>query len=340
MASLDIDLEVNSFYKYYNENYKLLETATGYFKSLISSLLFDRVEIQSVSSRIKERDECVSKFKRKYQKKLEDLKVEYEIKNHITDIVGIRVVCHYDTDIAKVKSILEDNFEVLCVTDKIKDIESTENQFGYKSLHLDLKLNAVRKDLPENKNFCDLQFEVQIRSIIQDAWSVLDHKIKYKKNIPADLKRRINRLAALFELADDEFYNIKVDTETFEKETKETAQKPNQTLNIFSFLEEVSPKFPTYQFIDYKADGFVHEILEIKPEFTREQFSKALKQHLEVVKSYNGEIVAQSFTNYLNPYTMIRHCLYLSDKDVFKELLYEIQRTNFDEWLKQNKKNK
>lgn len=337
MASLDIDLEVNSFYKYYNENYKLLETSAGYFKSLINSLLFDQVEIQAVSFRIKERDECVSKFKRKYQKKLEDSKTTYEIKNHITDLVGVRIVCHYDSDILKIKKILDENFEVVCVTDKIKDMESTENQFGYKSLHLDLKLNSTRRELPENKNFCDLQFEVQIRSIIQDAWSVLDHKIKYKKNIPAELKRRINRLAALFELADDEFYNIKLDTEVFEKETKETAEKPNQQLNIFSFLSEISPEFPTYQFIDYKADGFVHEILELSPKFTREQFSKAIKDNMSLVKKYNGEIVSHSVVNYLNPYTMVRHCLYLNDKKEFKELLYEIQRTNFNNWLKENK---
>jgi putative GTP pyrophosphokinase len=37
----------------------------------------------------------------------------------------------------------------------------------------------------------------------------LDHKIKYKKSIPHKLKRRINRLSALFEIADDEFLRIK-----------------------------------------------------------------------------------------------------------------------------------
>ena len=50
-----------------------------------------------------------------------------------------------------------------------------------------------------------MAFELQIRTIIQDSWSVLDHKIKYKKSIPGQLKRRINVLSALFELADREF---------------------------------------------------------------------------------------------------------------------------------------
>ena len=83
-----------------------------------------------------------------------------------------------------------------------REIEETESEFGYKGLHLDLKLDDERKILPEYVGFGDQQFEVQIRTIVQDAWSEVDHKLKYKKEIPSDIKRRIYRLAALFELAD------------------------------------------------------------------------------------------------------------------------------------------
>lgn len=338
MASLDINIEADVFSKYYSENYKILETAATYFCSVINSILLQQVPVQSVITRIKDKDECISKFKRKYQKQLEDEKKEYEIKNHISDLIGIRVICLYEPDIIKIQSLLEENFVVIDITDKIKDIDSTENQFGYKSLHLDLKLDDRRNSLPENIQYSNLQFEVQIRTIIQDAWSVLDHKIKYKKNIPPDLKRRINRLSALFELSDNEFYSIKLDTEKFEQEAMETSHKPNQPLNIFSFLEIVSPNFPTYQFINYKADGFVHEILELNEKLTKEQFTLAINNNLEIVKKFNSEIVFETPNHYLNPYTMIRHCLYLFDKVAFKDVLFDIQRDSFEEWL--NKKAK
>ena len=65
----------------------------------------------------------------------------------------------------------------------------------------------------EYQRYSNLRFEVQIRTIIQDAWSVLDHKIKYKKSIPLNMKRRINTLAALFELADREFFSIRQETD-------------------------------------------------------------------------------------------------------------------------------
>ncbi|MGZ7142680.1 hypothetical protein ACXWOE_09685, partial [Streptococcus pyogenes] len=54
--------------------------------------------------------------------------------------------------------------------------------------------------------------------------SVLDHKIKYKKSIPGQLKRRINVLAALFELADREFRQIRDAT------AAELLQAPDETI--------------------------------------------------------------------------------------------------------------
>ncbi|WP_422005546.1 GTP pyrophosphokinase [Roseivirga pacifica] len=333
MATTDINIEIDRFYKYYGDYYKTLETGADYFKSLITSILLDEVAIQGVTSRVKHRDECVSKFRRKYQKSLEENSSNYEIKDHITDLIGIRVICLYITDIEKVKKILSQNFEVVDVTDKIQDLEKTENQFGYKSLHLDLKLDAKRKKLPENKQYVDLQFEVQIRTIIQDAWSVLDHKIKYKKNIPADLKRRINRLAALFELADDEFNNIRVDTEDFEEKATEIAKEPNQPINIISFLNIAVPAFPNYQFIHYKVDSFIHEILEIDDTFTKEDLSNSISNHLDTVKHFNSDVVFQTPAHYLNPFTMLRHCLYLSEKEKFGGMLFDIQKFSFEKWL-------
>jgi putative GTP pyrophosphokinase len=195
-----------------------------------------------------------------------------------------------------------------------------------------LKLNDERKKLPEFKKFADFRFEVQIRTIIQDAWSVLDHKIKYKKSIPPDLKRRINRLAALFEIADDEFFNIKLGTTDFETKAK-TESKPNEPLNVLSFLTIVSLNFPTYQFISYKADGFVHELLNLKTDLTQKELAESLTINLDKVKKYNNEIVSKSPANYLNPYTMIRHCLYLSDGDTFSSLLFKVQGQSFNDWL-------
>ena len=71
----------------------------------------------------------------------------------------------------------------------------------------------------------DYRFEVQIRTIVQDAWSEVDHKLKYKKQIPAFLQRRINRFAAIFELADQEFEAIRDITYQLEQDAKSKSKE-------------------------------------------------------------------------------------------------------------------
>lgn len=314
-------------------------------KTLLILLLADNDEFSSpiISGRVKRRDECIAKFKLKYLSKLEQTEKPYEIKNYITDIIGLRVVCLYESDIPKVKDIISSNFEVISETDKSKSIEEHDDLFGYKGLHLDLKLNGARLALPEYKNFTSIQFELQIRTTIQDAWSTLDHKIKYKKNIPHNLKRRINRLAALFELADQEFMYIRDETQQLEQaqsvasnqvdvSTATQVAQRNKPLDVFSFTAFAQNEFIGYKFEGYKVDGFIDEIKSMSGEISTEELTHKYEEGKKIVSEYKS-YQATRHVNRMNPYTMIRHALYFNDKKKFSELLFDMQRKNFDEWL-------
>ena len=349
MASLNFEQEKTSFREYYNENQSLLEGACSSYKTLVSLLLADNDEFPNpvVTGRVKNREECIAKFALKYQKQCEERQETYEIKDYIADIVGVRVVCLYESDISLIRNILDQNFEVVDVTDKITSIESNDDTFGYKGLHLDLKISKERLKLPEYKRFVDLPFEVQIRTTVQDAWSVLDHKIKYKKTIPQILKRRINRMAALFELADQEFQNIRDETTQLEKrvQTEMAANKKTSKpesdvtkLTPFTFMPLVEKTFPTYRFESYKVDGFVHELTEINPLITTNDLEKAISAHKSDIGDY-CQYQVDTLLNRLNPYTTIRHYLYLYDKDKYQKLLFDLQRNNFEKWFKEGKKN-
>lgn len=232
MASLDFEREKLEFRDYWNENHEMLEQAKDAFIAIINSLITDDFAVSSVIGRVKDREESIKKFSRKYQTGLEESGTEYEIKDHITDLLGLRVVCLYESDVVKIKDSLSSEFEVIDITDKISAMESKEDSFGYKGLHVDLKLQDPRTGMREYQRYADLRFEVQIRTIVQDAWSVLDHKIKYKKSIPLHMKRRINTLAALFELADREFFSIKSETEEIQATAKQTVRDPSTTHNL------------------------------------------------------------------------------------------------------------
>ncbi len=332
MPSLDFEKEKQRFLNYASDNIELLRNAESSFSTLIKSLLATSSELSAstVTSRVKGLEECISKFSRKYQSELEEEKNEYEIKDYITDLIGIRIICLYEKNIQEIGKILMDNLCLIDSTDKSRLLEQTENSFGYKGLHLDLKLDSTREIMPEYRIYKDINFEVQIRTIIQDAWSVLDHKIKYKKSIPHVLKRRINSLAALFETADREFFSIREETEKLEKITKEKINtNENETLNVFHFEKLVEQYFPEFHFSSRKIDALVDEILNHK-NITEVYFKELIKQNIKTVLNYEEFLKGQHL---LTPYTIIRHTLYYGDKKAFTRILYEYQRRAFDKWL-------
>ena len=340
MASLDFETEKTAFREYYAANQKLFFDAETFFRSLVSALLStdQAINSPSVSGRVKDREEAIKKFVVKYQSDLEAAKLPYEIKDHITDLIGIRVVCLYEDEVEKIAAVIANNFDVLEVTDKIKALESTEGAFGYKGLHMDLKINKLRRSLPEYLPFVGLRFEIQIRTIVQDAWSVLDHKIKYKKSIPAPLKRRINALAAQFETVDHEFLAIRNASKELEAavatQTKPAA--PGKTaLDAFEFLATAKQTFPGYNFSPESVDGFVQEIVRRDPTFSSADFNEAIEKLRDRVNRYRDQS-----EHAMNPFTVIRHVLFLLDRERFNFMLFDKQRSNFATWLHQDKGSK
>jgi len=116
----------------------------------------------------------------------------------------------------------------------------------------------------------------------------------------------------------------------------EDSKKQKESLNTSSFLEITKVTFPRYQFIPFKVDGFIKAILTIDSTFTTSQFKDAVQKQITTVTKFNEYLVSQSATQYLNPYTALRHCLYLFDKNKFSEILFEMQRESFEKWLMKN----
>lgn len=314
------------------------------------------IPISKIEARVKDREECIRKFNLKYRGALEENKNPYSIRDHITDLVGVRIVCLYEDHIESIGRLLSEEFEVIEVTDKIASVENTEGSFGYKGLHFDVRLMAPRLDLPEYRLYSNIPFEIQVRTIVQDSWSVLDHKIKYKKAIPIRLKRRINTLAALFELADREFREIREATEAeIKREEAEVEDagagyvlefvvgpyRPGEQrrdirsarLNAFNFLKIALHFFPSYDFEPHKVDGFVQELVSMAPDMTRASFNSDMNRNVGTVKRYQAYFESTDASNRMNPFTIIRHCLYLADKTTFNGLLTTVAKGSFEAWL-------
>ncbi|MEU6448434.1 RelA/SpoT domain-containing protein [Streptomyces sp. NPDC046979] len=168
---------------------------------VIQSAGIDIVQIDGRAKDVASFSEKMNRKKGKYEDPLAE----------ITDLVGLRVITYYIEDVDEVAELIYREFKVLEEHSGDKASELADDQFGYTSFHLIFELADSRKPLPEWRAFADFRAEIQIRTALQHAWAAVNHKIDYKKSheVPRQLRRRLFRLSALFELADEEFSHIK-----------------------------------------------------------------------------------------------------------------------------------
>ena len=104
---------------------------------------------------------------------------KYRLVDDVTDLIGVRIVLFTLDDCAKIISAIRENF----VIDEDNSVDKTQavedDRFGYASTHLIASLSDERKKLFEYKELVGLKCEIQIRTVLQHAWAVLDWEMRY-----------------------------------------------------------------------------------------------------------------------------------------------------------------
>jgi putative GTP pyrophosphokinase len=190
------------------------ESMTSRLRALISDLAHDAgIDVIQVAGRTKTVDSFVEKIGRK-GKKYEDPFAD------MTDLVGLRIITYYREDVARVGEILKGEFTVdeKNSVDKIAGLAA--DRFGYLSMHYIVRLTPARGQLAEWRQYAGIPAEIQVRTALQHAWAAVQHKLDYKSSIeaPAELRRRLFRLSALFELADEQFSQLRDERARIERE--------------------------------------------------------------------------------------------------------------------------
>lgn len=182
----------DEFLDFVQENTKPMETLMAYYRCAIMevetkfkvlneqfSLEYDRNPIESIKTRVKSMEGIVKKMRRKnIPMTLAD------IERNINDIAGVRVVCSFPEDIYLLADCLLRQDDIRLI--EKKDYIQKPKPSGYRSLHL---IVAVPIFLQNEKR--EMKVEVQLRTIAMDFWASLEHKVRYKKNIPADEAERL-----------------------------------------------------------------------------------------------------------------------------------------------------
>lgn len=136
--------------------------------------LYNYNPIEHIKSRLKTPESIVKKLKRGGHEVTIPNMIE-----HLSDIAGIRIICSFSPDIYRIAEMIarQSDVTVLVVKDYIKNPKPN----GYKSYHMVVTIPIYLSDGP-----VDTKVEIQIRTIAMDFWASLEHKIRYKKNIPED----------------------------------------------------------------------------------------------------------------------------------------------------------
>lgn len=195
-----------------------------------------------MTSAITSRAKTLYSFLEKLQRK------QYESPfDELTDLAGVRVVCLYRSDIEKVAEIIRSEFVIAEDVDKLDELRV--DQFGYGARHFIVRLGKTSSGARYD-DLKQLPCEVQVRTVVQDAWAIIEHHLVYKREsqVPTQLQRKLNSLAGLFETVDDQFEHIREEREAYLAEVRGSVAKPGtfleHELNLDSFKEYLKWSFP------------------------------------------------------------------------------------------------
>ena len=100
--------------------------------------------------------------------------------NIIKDAIGVRIVCAFVDDVYEIKDYLKNSGRYEFIEEK--DYMRHAKPNGYRSYHIIIRI--------------DRRFyaEIQLRTISMDTWAVLEHHLKYKKDIGGKTELIVNEL--------------------------------------------------------------------------------------------------------------------------------------------------
>lgn len=293
------------------------ERLAGNLQQAFKNFLDDAgIDVLDVVFRIKDFDSFYDKILRKGYK---DPFKETE------DICGLRIICFYPSDLEKISQIISSEFDVKESVDKAELLEP--DKFGYRSLHF---IVTVKKDwlrAPNYRGLDNLKAEVQVRTILMHAWADIEHKLAYKKeeHVPDQFKRKLYRLSALFEIADEQFDALWKDKEEYRgsllsEGAKQSGQfDVSQPMNIDSLQAFLDFYFPDREGSIEATSGLLDEIT------TYNVSIKELVEAFEKVKGVLPQVEAQIFKKYEGPRRrwaqvgIVRAILDLTNDDYWKD---------------------
>jgi ppGpp synthetase/RelA/SpoT-type nucleotidyltranferase len=222
------------------------ESKRSLYERLVEEVIFTTkaavdssgIDGTTITGRVKTNESLRQKLSRKQYSSPND---------QVEDLAGIRIVCLFQQDVDALSKLLDGTFSVLSTEDKREILGS--DRMGYQGVHKIVKLGSdfggTRYD-----SIADLKCEVQIRTIVQDTWALINHHLVYKSeaSTPVPIQRSINKVASLLEIAQEIFDSVRHRQLEYRAEIRDKESVPSeflaQPINHDTVVEYTTWKFP------------------------------------------------------------------------------------------------
>lgn len=154
--------------------------------------------IEHVKSRIKSPESIVKKLRKYgYSTSVENMV------NYVNDIAGIRIICSFSSDIYRIADMIQKQNDLTVVA--VKDYIKNPKESGYKSYHMIVSVPVYLA-----YTMIETKVEIQIRTVAQDFWASLEHKIYYKfnKNAPEFISKELQECARIVSQLDERMLSL------------------------------------------------------------------------------------------------------------------------------------
>lgn len=258
-------------------------------KPILDSLLHDlylqlrgQLEDRSCKPTIKYR---VKGFDSYFNKLSNYFRGDAEKEPLISDLLGIRLICPFLEDLAEIEKLIVDNFDIVELEHKGDSLSFRE--FGYDSVHLVVRLGGDIGELPYAAPLC----EIQLRTILQDAWAEVEHELVYKSELgfPNDsIKRKLASLNASLALSDLIFQEIR----DYQNELRRRGIKRRQSIEeVLSGCHLVDGG----DFGEIRFSTAEEALLELEQEVTPRGLEKLMFMSLEAHSNKNFSLAIQLY---------------------------------------------
>ena len=275
------------------EQYESLSVSATRFRDGLVQQLQELVSQRSltlavpIESRVKSKNSIAEKLGR--------TDIELTSLEDLTDFIGLRIIFLFSRDLQTATEAIGEVFKVVSQEDTSARLGDA--QFGYHSLHCIVKIPGAWTSLPRFADCQTLQAEIQLRTIAQHTWAEASHLLQYKheSSVPFEMRRSINRVAALLETVDLEFERVLSERDSYIAAIP-TEPSDTEPLNVDTLKAILNARLPEANRSDHEDYAALEKHLKENGIETAQQLHGIIDAQLASSLAFDRRI-ADSITN-------------------------------------------